>query len=413
MKKVTVFLVIIFAIAISIQYWWALSLVAGISLTIFGIIRAKKDKQRKSRQSIYQVDKHGQQPSIGKDISLHGGSDESQDIDDEDTELKNAEPHHSHRDKLNNSVTSDKSVNSNLNKPTSIEEEKSTMRASTRQAPNIHKLRRKLTNFVVVDIETTGFNRFEETIIQISALKFKKDQLNDDFNCYINPHRKLQQKISSLTGLTDEKLKNAPDLNYALDKFTHFVADFPLVGHNIMGFDLPFLIEKGFYLPDIEALDTLPLSRRKLPELKDKKLPTLKKYFGVVNRSHNALNDCRTTAIVYQRLRDDKLDEVEPDYSKIPKSIAGIRFCITGKFDEESRDDLIDEIKQHGGRYTKSVSGLTNYLLKGTQTSQNLIDGVHSNSELKMLENVKNGKEAKIIGLSEFHTLIATGNAKQ
>ncbi|EIW14328.1 DNA polymerase III, epsilon subunit related, exonuclease [Lactiplantibacillus pentosus KCA1] len=139
----------------------------------------------------------------------------------------------------------------------------------------------------------------------------------------------------------------------------------------------------------------------------------MKKYFGVVNRSHNALNDCRTTAIVYQRLRDDKLDEVEADYSKIPKSLAGIRFCIIGKFDEESRDDLIDEIKEHGGRYTKSVSGLTNYLLKGTQTSQHLIDGIHSNSELKMLENVKNGKEAKIIGLSEFHTLIATGNAKQ
>ncbi|EIW14330.1 DNA polymerase III, alpha subunit [Lactiplantibacillus pentosus KCA1] len=266
MKKVTGFLVIIFAIVISIQYWWALLCVSGISLTIFGIIRARKDKQRKSRQSIYQVDKHGQQSSIGKDISLHGRSDESQDIGIEDAKLKNVRPHESHRDKLDNGVTSDKSVNSNLNKPTLIEKDR--LPASTRPAPHIHKLRRKLTNFVVFDIETTGFNRFEETIIQISALKFKKDQLIDDFNCYVNPHRKLQQKISSLTGLTDEKLKNAPDLNYALDKFTHFVADFPLVGHNIMGFDLPFLIEKGFYLPDIEALDTLPLSRRKLPELK-------------------------------------------------------------------------------------------------------------------------------------------------
>lgn len=414
MKKVIGFFIAIIAIAILIQYWWVLLLVAGVSLTIFAIIRIKKDKQIKSNnQAVSHIDKHGQQPPVSKEALLHNESDQTPNLDVENTVSKDTEPQYNHSDKLNDRRTSDGSINSNIYTNTATtSENKYTDLTVAKPAPHIHKLRRKLTDFVVFDIETTGFNRFEDTIIQISALKYKNDQLIDDFNCYINPHRDLEQKISFLTGITDEKLKNAPDLSYVIDKFTEFITGFPLVGHYIMGFDLPFLLEKGLYLPDIDALDTLPLSQRKLPDLKNHKLPTLKKYFGVVNRSHNALNDCKTNAIVYQNLRDDKLDKIEPDYSSIPKSVDGIRFCITGEFIEESRGDLIDEIQQHGGRYTKSVSGLTDYLLKGTQTAKNLVDGIHSSSELKILENAKKGKETKVIGLSEFHNLIATGTIR-
>jgi len=300
MKRVIEFFVTIFAIAMLIQYWWILLLAAGIFLVIFIIIKAKRSKTSQLKnQANSRTEKHGRQSSIDKDASLHNGSGQDQSVDVEETSSENVEPHYSHPEQLSDEHTSDESVNSNIytNKLTSIEEDKHSELTVSKPAQYIHRLRRKLTDFVVFDIETTGLNRFEGKIIQISAIKYIKDQKVGTFNQYINPGFQIDKKIMFLTGIDNSKLESSPTISTVMPSFELFIEDLPLIGHNIVKFDIPFLINNGFSKQDINALDTYPLSDKKLPDLKNHKQPTLKKNYGKANRSHHAFNDCETHAI--------------------------------------------------------------------------------------------------------------------
>lgn len=310
----------------------------------------------------------------------------------------------------------DKSVSACDNKTDKITNnctDESSANTSVTIQPVIHKLRRKLYDFVVFDIETTGLNRSADQIIQLSAVKYKNDKVVDQFDSFINPHRKLEQNIVFLTGITDNDLVNAPDLDEVLNQFTEFIEDLPLIGHNIIKFDLPFLYAHGFSVADVSVIDTVKLSSRKLPELENHKLPTLKKFYGINNASHNALLDCQTNAIVYQKLRDDDLERVEVDISTIPQTLKGKRVCITGQFIGVSRNELIDEIVEHGGKYTKAVSGLTDYLLDGTQLTDQLTDGVHSSSELKAVELQNQNGKIQVINYEQFEELINNQDLEQ
>lgn len=278
----------------------------------------------------------------------------------------------------------------------------------------IHKLRRKLYDFVVVDIETTGLNPVYEDIIQISAIKVKADKVVDKFNYLLKPQNELSLKISYLTGITNEDLdNNGHSIQKIMPKFTEFVEDLPIVGHNILNFDLPFLFYNHYNPRELSVMDTLKLARRSnfTSEIKNYKLPTLKSYFGIMNRSHNALNDCETTLHVYRHLRDDQLDKVILSPDDFPQNLKGLRFVITGEFMSDSREDIIQKIELHGGRVTSAVSGLTDYLIDGQQVYDDLTDGEHSNKELKAMEYKKNGGKIKIIGLDDFEKIFNEADA--
>lgn len=272
------------------------------------------------------------------------------------------------------------------------------------ETPKVHKLRRKLFDFVVFDIETTGFRKNEDNIIQLSALKVRNDEIVDQFDSYVNPHMSLPTNISYLTGITDNDVNSAPDITIVINQFKSFIADLPLVGHNIYSFDIPFMQAKGFDLTDISALDTYVLADSKAFTItpKNLKLPTLKKYYGIVNRSHNALNDCKTNYQIYKFLRDDQLDPISVDVSNITQNLAGLRFAISGEFIKTSKDQIKEEIELHGGKVTSGVSGLTDYLIDGKQISSKLTDGEHSKKELDALEKQQSGGKIQIISLEEF-----------
>lgn len=94
---------------------------------------------------------------------------------------------------------------------------------------------------MVFDIETTGLSRIQNDIIQISAIKVKDDKIIDKFNSFINPGYSLDKKIMYLTGITDEDLKDEPKVDFVISEFKKFVDNLPLVGHNIIRFDIPFI----------------------------------------------------------------------------------------------------------------------------------------------------------------------------
>lgn len=268
-------------------------------------------------------------------------------------------------------------------------------------------LRRALTDFVVVDIETTGFEEMWDKIIQISALKVIGDKVVDRYNTYVNPHTFLSPEIEELTGITSTSLNYAPDINQVMPGFIKFSDSLPLVGHNIKKFDIPFLTVNGYNLPKIEVEDTWEMAMKaRFPERPENlKLTTLKRYFGVLKTSHDALSDAETTLVVYQNLRDGKLERITAAKSEYRPIFKGKNFVVKGDFGRYSRKDITMLITFLAGAIKTSVSSTTDFLVLGEMPSRFLVDGTHSKSELKAIEQQNNGSVIQIIDYEHLRLL--------
>ena len=96
-------------------------------------------------------------------------------------------------------------------------------------------------DYVVFDLETTGTNVHEDSIIEISALKAEGGIVTDTFSTLVNPQCPIPYYATQVNGITDEMVAEAPLLKEALPEFLDFIGDSVLVGHNIHTFDLRFL----------------------------------------------------------------------------------------------------------------------------------------------------------------------------
>lgn len=94
--------------------------------------------------------------------------------------------------------------------------------------------------FVCFDTETTGLKPAEEEITEIAAVKVRNGEVLEEFQTYVNPHKPIPANITELTGISDETVKDAPELSEALPQFLEFTGDLPLVAHNA-GFDMAFI----------------------------------------------------------------------------------------------------------------------------------------------------------------------------
>ena len=234
----------------------------------------------------------------------------------------------------------------------------------------IHKMRKPLTSFVVVDIETTGLNAPNDKVIQLSAIKYISDKMVDSFNCYVNPGKSklpLSDFTTKLTGIKTSDVENAPSLSDIKDKFIKFVGHLPWVGHNIFHFDIPFLYNSDIGINEFYAEDTYTLAKKKLDRtiLGNLKLPTIKKYYGIQGASHNALADCKTAAIVYRRLRDTTLPTTILNKDNKLSSLKDIHFLAIGSFPEMTHTSIIQQIKLRDGIVDLRWNKQTKYLVNG------------------------------------------------
>lgn len=158
---------------------------------------------------------------------------------------------------------------------------------------------------VVFDFETTGLNADKCEIIEIGAVKIQNGVCTETFSTLVNPHQKLSQEISNLTGITDDMLVFAPDIKDVLPDFHKFVQNSVLSAYNI-SFDIQFLLNAGKkyrYKFDNERIDTLELARKKIPSLPNYKLSSVVKVLDIVlNDAHRAINDAVATAKVFIKL---------------------------------------------------------------------------------------------------------------
>ena len=152
--------------------------------------------------------------------------------------------------------------------------------------------------YVVFDVETTGLSAIYNTIIQLAAVKIKDGEIIDRL-MFANPHDNYSAVTINLTGITDDMLENAPEVEQVLKEFYSFASDPILVAHNA-SFDIGFLNAgyKKIGLGKVEnpVIDTLELARFLYPELKNYRLNTLSKKFNIeLVQHHRADYDAEAT----------------------------------------------------------------------------------------------------------------------
>src|SRR5690606_34258745 len=107
-------------------------------------------------------------------------------------------------------------------------------------------------------------------IIELAAVKVKNGEIIDRFESFANPHEPLSAQTIELTGITDEMVKDAPEIEDVLTRFKEFISDHTLVAHNA-SFDIGFLNagfkKLGFGEVKNPVIDTLELARFLYPEL--------------------------------------------------------------------------------------------------------------------------------------------------
>ena len=131
----------------------------------------------------------------------------------------------------------------------------------------------KTATYVVFDIETTGLSQEYDRIIEIAAHKVSQGGIISQFEEFVNPERSIPEKITELTSITNEMVKNASKIEEVLPRFLEFCKGCVLVAHNAR-FDVGFIyntIKKlGLEYEVLPAIDTLNLFRAGYNEFTNK-----------------------------------------------------------------------------------------------------------------------------------------------
>lgn len=167
--------------------------------------------------------------------------------------------------------------------------------------------------YVVFDVETTGLSAVYDTIIELAAVKIRDGEIIDRFESFANPHHPLSATTINLTGITDDLVENAPEVEEVLKDFHEWTGDAILVAHNA-SFDMGFL-NVGYNKIDLgkatnPVIDTLELARFLYSDMKNHRLNTLAKKFDIeLTQHHRAIYDAEATGYLLLKMLKDAAEK--------------------------------------------------------------------------------------------------------
>jgi DNA polymerase III subunit alpha, Gram-positive type len=172
---------------------------------------------------------------------------------------------------------------------------------------------------VYFDLETTGLNCYHHRIIEVCG---QRENITSSENtpipyhnlCHLNGSP-LPDKITEITGITEDMLSDAPSEKQVLREFRDFCgrtkAPMYLIAHNCEGFDKWFIRSRcfayGLRIPsNWKYLDTILLAKLLHPEFHSYSLASLCKHYQIVQVSaHRADDDVNCLRQLFHRLIDE------------------------------------------------------------------------------------------------------------
>lgn len=287
-------------------------------------------------------------------------------------------------------------------------------------------------DYVAIDLETTGFSPEFDEIIEIACIRFRDGVEVDKFQSLVIPHDMslVDDYIIKLTGITHDMLQAAPNIETVLPNALSFIGHDIIIGHNV-SFDINFLYDNcerfGFGYFDNDYVDTRRLARRAFPNLKNYKLGALIKEFGIPDTTaHRAEQDARQTAYCYAYLsryienhpsdillnsgkkrsvrasdiigNTETLDIDNPLYEKV--------VVFTGTLDRMTRKEAMQVVADLGGINGDGVTKKTNFLVLGNNDMCKSITGGKSSKHKKAEQYILAGADLMIINENVFYDML-------
>ena len=179
---------------------------------------------------------------------------------------------------------------------------------------------------ICFDIETTGLEYMRgDRCIEIGAVEMIDGTITDNtFHEYINPDGKIIPPDSYMVHkISNAFLEDKPKMSAVAPKFLAFIGDSPIVAHNGLDFDFPFINHElqmvGLpQIPRSQQFDSIVIARNRVFGPKSYSLDALAKWYGISltarEDAHGALIDAEILAKVYKELENTA---PAPDVSEI------------------------------------------------------------------------------------------------
>ena len=280
--------------------------------------------------------------------------------------------------------------------------------------------------FVVFDLETTGFSALVDRVIEIGAVKIKNNEIVDRFSTFVNPQIPISFRIENLTGINDQMVMNSGTIEQILPDFIEFCKGCVMVAHNAE-FDMSFIINNAEKMGIEFAptyIDTVLLSQFLIPALHNYKLDTLTKHLNVVlDNHHRAVDDAEATAHIFLKLvqmlyeRDIyTLDKLNEEGTLDDESIKKLHqyHCIILASNEMGRINLYRLVSashlQYFNRFPKIPKSLVNKYREGLiigsaceagELFRAMVNG-RSDAEIARIVNFYDYLEVQPIGNNSF-----------
>lgn len=283
---------------------------------------------------------------------------------------------------------------------------------------------KKLSDYAVVDIETTGLSPHSDSIIEISALKVRDNVIKEVYSSLINPGYEIPSFISELTGITNKMLESAPKIESGLPDFIHFLGNDIIVGHNV-NFDINFLYDISIELLSKplsnDFIDTMRMARKIFPNAPHHRLQDISAMLSVnYSGAHRAEQDCRITYQCYIKMIEKTIEqfgsvESMPSVSKRKQTIsdpskidisddidfADKTVCLSGNFKTGTKYEIGIILVERGANIIESVNKKVDYLIVGEEGNEKWAYGQFGNKINKAMEMQAKGHHIAILRESD------------
>lgn len=286
-----------------------------------------------------------------------------------------------------------------------------------------------VSDYCVLDTETTGLSAYYDEVIQIGILRVRNGEITDRYEQLVKPENEIDGFITSLTGITNEMVADKPSIENVKSDVLAFLGSDVIVGHNT-SFDIRFLAA-GFQ-EDIsnEYMDTLQFARKLYPELSHHRLSDLSEYLHLTNNEHRAIADCVTTKELYETMKAvmaQKGLEIKDLWQVNSNEHKGIdigaitattddidqdgffygrHVVFTGKLERMTRKEAMQIVVNHGGILDNGVNKNTNYLILGNNDYNAVLHGEKSSKHKKAEKLKLEGQDIDIIDEFTFYDII-------
>ena len=172
----------------------------------------------------------------------------------------------------------------------------------------------KKEKIICFDLETTGLNKYNDEILQLSIIDGTGKVL---FDHYIKPeHIAEWPEAEEVNGITPEMVQNEQPLNFYKEEIEKIFNESELiVGYNHDSFDIPFLKNNNIEIGEKETFDVMVVFAKIFGEwdyrkrrYRYKKLSECAGYYGYESSGvyHNSLEDIRATLFCFYGIIEGK-----------------------------------------------------------------------------------------------------------